>query len=301
MALFGASKKSILNAAIKQTTRARRANEGAKAEQLFASAYQGFADVVKDDLVRGEALYNWGFALLHQAKIKEEKDSIKLYLEAITKFSFCLLVQPNHLGAAIDGGVAYMDLARILDVDAIDELYDLAGEFFTNAERIQRGSAAYNLACVYGLRGQNEACLEALELSKECGSLPNSEDITSDADLSNVKNKSWFVAFMEKITAEPEPEVVDESVVIYDNEGNVVNKNKKVKGYENEVDGVVYDAEGNVLRTIADEAKVPVKDEASELTEDDSADKIVKAEESSENTQEKKKEGSKKIENLFSR
>ena len=300
MALFGASKKSILNAAVKQTARAR-ANEGAKAEQLFASAYQGFADVVKDDLVRGEALYNWGFALLHQAKIKEEKDSIKLYLEAITKFSFCLLVQPNHLGAAIDGGVAYMDLARILDVDAIDELYDLAGEFFTNAERIQRGSAAYNLACVYGLRGQNEACLEALELSKECGSLPNSEDITSDADLSNVKNKSWFVAFMEKVTAEPEPEVVDESVVIYDNEGNVVNKNKKVKGYENEVDGVVYDAEGNVLRTIADEAKVSVEDEVPELTENNSADKIAKAEESSENTQEKKKEGSKKIENLFSR
>ncbi len=301
MALFGASKKSILNAAIKQTTRARRTNERPKAEQLFASAYQGFADVVKDDLIRGEALYNWGFALLHQAKIKEEKDSIKLYLEAITKFSFCLLVQPNHLGAAIDGGVAYMDLARILDVDAIDELYDLAGEFFTNAERIQRGSAAYNLACIYGLRGQNEACLEALELSKECGSLPNSEDITSDADLSNVKDKSWFIAFMEKVTAEPEPEVVDESVVIYDNEGNVVNKNKKVKGYENEVDGVVYDAEGNVLRTITDEAKVPVKDEAPELTENDSADKIMKAEENSENTQEKKKEDSKKIENLFSR
>ncbi|MCK5191369.1 MAG: hypothetical protein KAR12_15095, partial [Methylococcales bacterium] len=111
MALFGASRKSILNAAIKQTAKART-NEGAKAEQLFASAYQGFADVVKDDLVRGEALYNWGFALLHQAKIREEREGIKLYLEAITKFSFCLLVQPNHLGAAIDGGVAYMDLAR---------------------------------------------------------------------------------------------------------------------------------------------------------------------------------------------
>ena len=300
MALFGASRKSILNAAIKQTAKAR-ANEGAKSEQLFASAYQGFADVVKDDLVRGEALYNWGFALLHQAKIKEEKDGVKLYLEAITKFSFCLLVQPNHLGAAIDGGVAYMDLARILEIDAHDELYDLAGEFFTNAERIQRGSAAYNLACVYGLRGQNEACLEALELSKECGSLPNSEDITSDADLSKVKNKSWFVDFMEKIIAGPEPVVIDENEVIYDVEGNVVNKNKKVKGYENEVDGVVYDAEGNVLRSVNDEAEPLAQDKAPESTEGDSADTKVKAEEPSENTQEKKEDNSKKVENLFSR
>ena len=302
MALFGASKKSILSAAIKQTVRARK-NEGAKAEQLFISAYQGFADVVKDDLVRGEALYNWGFALLHQAKIKQEGEDVKLYLEAITKFSFCLLVQPNHLGAAIDGGVAYMDLARILSVDANDELYDLAGEYFANAERIQRGSAAYNLACVYGLRGQDEACLEALELSKECGSLPNVEDITNDADLSNVKAKQWFVEFMEKILAGPEPEVVDKNTVIYDNEGNVVNKNKKVKRYENEVDGVVYDAEGNVLRKINDEVESPAQDEAVESKADDAADEVGKAEEAetSGSSNDKKENGNKKIENLFRR
>ena len=295
MALFGASKKSILSAAIKQTTRAR-ANEGAKAAQLFVSAYQGFADVVKDDLVRGEALYNWGFALLHQAKTKEEGEGIKLYLEAITKFSFCLLVQPNHLGAAIDGGVAYMDLARILNVDANDELYDLGGEFFANAERIQRGSAAFNLACVYSIRGQYEACLEALELSRECGSLPNVEDIINDVDMLNVKNKQWFVDFMEKVKAGPEPEVVDANAVIYDAEGNVVNKNKKVKRYENEVNGVVYDAEGNVLRGGDDEAE-------SQDQDDESADATGKAEvpEASESPNEKKEGDDRKIENLFSR
>ena len=249
MALLGGfTKKSTLKAAIKQTIRARN-DEGAKAEQLFASAYEGFANVVKGDLITGEALYNWGFALLHQAKTKNEDDSVKIYLEAISKFTFCLLVAPNHLGAAIDGGVAYMDLSRIMKVDASDELYDLAEEFFENAERIQRGSAAYNLACIYGLRGLEVACLELLEVSKESGSLPNADDIINDIDLARVKDASWFVDFMEKVTAEPEPEVVDESVPVYDNEGNVVSK-KKRKRYENEVDGVVYDAEGNVLRRL---------------------------------------------------
>ena len=256
MALFDAyKKKSTLKAAIKQTTKARE-NEGAKADQLFISAYQGFADIVKGDLVVGEALYNWGFALLHQAKTKAEEESVKLYLDAISKFNFCLLIVPNHLGAAIDGGVAYMDLARILSVDASDELYDLAKEFFDNAERIQRGSAAYNLACICGLRGEEEACLEALELSKECGSLPRADDINSDIDLVRMTNLPWFAEFMERVTAEPEPEVIDESVPVYDNEGNITNNKKKKKPLEYEVDGVVYDVEGNVLRTIEPEDSI---------------------------------------------
>jgi len=255
MALLGAyKKKSTLKAAIKQTTIAR-ANEGAKAEQLFISAYKGFADVVKGDLITGEALYNWGFALLHQAKTKEEEEGVKLYLEAISKFTFCLMVAPNHLGAAIDGGVAYMDLSRTLGVDAMDELYDLAKEFFDNAERIQRGSAAYNLACIYGLRGQNEACLEWLEMSKNSGSLPNAEDIINDTDLGRVKEAKWFVDFMEAVTAEPEPEVIDESVPVYDNEGNKISGKTKRKGYQNEVGGVIYDAEGTVLNPPEEEEK----------------------------------------------
>lgn len=288
MALFGAFKnKSTLNAAIKKTAEARE-NEGEKADHLFTTAYEAFAAVVEGDLVRGEALYNWGFSLLHQAKNKSEDESIKLYLSAITKFSFCLLVAPNHLGAAIDGGVAYMDLARILEVDAHDELYDLAGEFFENAERIQRGSAAYNLACVYGLRGQEDACAEAFSLSRECGSLPNVDDILNDSDLAKVKNTKWFIEFIEKVKSGPEPEVVDENAVIYDVEGNVINKENKITKTtkkkrletETEVDGVVYDVEGNVLRKVNNDEAVAatVENAAIENEEAKKADDSVKEE-----------------------
>jgi len=279
MALFDAYKnKSTLTAAIKQTAKARE-SEGPKADQLFASAYQGFAEVVEGDLIRGEALYNWGFSLLHQAKSKSEEEGVKLYLSAITKFSFCLLVSPNHLGAAIDGGVAYMDLARILEVNADDELYDLAGEFFENAERIQRGSAAYNLACIYALRGQEDACVEALALSKECGSLPSADDMSTDSDLAKIKNKAWFNEFIEKIKAGPEPVVVDESEVVYDAEGNVVNKKKKKKQHETEVDGVVYDAEGNVLRTAEEKKAVDSNEAKTEAADIKTADTPEKTEE----------------------
>ncbi len=262
MALFDAyKKKSAYKAAMNKITEARN-EEGSKADQLFATAYEGFSEVVEGDVQRGEALYNWGFGLLHQAKDKPEEESVKLFLSAISKFTFCLLVSPNHLGAAIDGGVAYMDLARIMGVEPSDELYDLAGEFFENAERIQRGSAAYNLACIYSLRGQPDACSKALELSRESGSLPEIDDIQGDDDLNNVKQSAWFVEFVEKAQAAPEIEPVDESQPQYDVEGNLVNKNKKKKQYENVVDGVAYDAEGNVIRTLEENSEQPQAVEA---------------------------------------
>ncbi|WP_054758589.1 hypothetical protein [Methylomonas koyamae] len=105
-------KRSTLDAAIKQVAQARK-SEGSKAEQLYKGAYQGFASVIADHLIVSEALYHWGFALLHEARSQQAQQAIEIYEDAISKFSFCLLTAPNYLGAAIDGGVAFMELARI--------------------------------------------------------------------------------------------------------------------------------------------------------------------------------------------
>ncbi len=193
--LSSLTKGSTLKAAIKQVTEARQA-EGGKAEQLFRSAYQGFAKVIAGDLNTSEALYHWGFALLHEAKNKDVEQASALYRDAIDKFSFCLLVAPSHLGAAIDGGVAYMDLARINKVDSTDKLYDKAMVFFEKAGKIQKGSAAYNLACIYALRGNEAACLKALELAKQCGSMPNESEVMNDPDMASVKDTKWFQEFL---------------------------------------------------------------------------------------------------------
>ena len=139
------TKKSRLSAAIKQTAEARK-SEGSKADQLFSKAYQDFAAAVSDHPMLAEALYNWGFALLHQAKTKSESEAMNLYQDAIVKFSFCLTIDPNYLGAAIDGGVACMDLARVGTVRPEDDLYVMAASYFEKANAIQAGSASYNLA-----------------------------------------------------------------------------------------------------------------------------------------------------------
>ncbi|TAN65858.1 MAG: hypothetical protein EPN17_15515 [Methylobacter sp.] len=202
------TKKSKLKAAIKQTAEAR-SSEGYTADQLFKKVYQDYAEVVSDEPLVAEALYNWGLALLHQARTKSGELAADLYQDAIAKFSFCLTLEPAYLGAALDGGVAYMELARVKGVEPNDSLYGRAKSYFEKANAIQAGSASYNLACIYGLQGEKEACHNALEISKNKGYLPVVADILADPDLDRVKNQDWFGDFMESLNKKPEaaPEV----------------------------------------------------------------------------------------------
>lgn len=192
------TKKSKLDAAIKKAAKARQ-NEGSIADQLLKEVYQDYADVLTGDQLRAATLYQWGVTLLHQAKSKTPPESINIYRNAIAKFSFCMTIDPNYLAAALDAGVACMDLARARGVDANDELYEMAKKQFEKANSIQTGVAAFNLACVYGVRGDNENCLEALNIAKEKGNLPDDADILADPDLANIVNKPWFTDFMSSL------------------------------------------------------------------------------------------------------
>jgi tetratricopeptide (TPR) repeat protein len=189
------TKKSKLDAAVKKAAKARQ-NEESIADQLLKEVYQEYADVLTGDPLRAATLYHWGVTLLHQAKSKTPPESINIYRNAIAKFSFCMTLDPNYLAAAIDAGVACMDLARARNVPPSDELYEMAKRQFEKANSIQAGVAAFNLACVHGVRGDNENCLEALQTAKEKGNLPEDADILADPDLAAIKNQAWFQDFM---------------------------------------------------------------------------------------------------------
>lgn len=206
------TKKSKLNATIKQTAQARE-SEGSTADGLFKASYQGYAEVLLDDPLRAETLYNWGFALLHQAKTKSGDEAAGIYQDAIDKFAFCMLINPDYLGAAINGGVAYMDLARLKKVKPDNPLYEKAKKQFEKANAIQAGTASYNLACVYALRGDKDACLKALENARDKVTLPEAGDILNDPDLAGVKEKEWFVTFMEMLSKKSEPDSENKETV----------------------------------------------------------------------------------------
>ena len=189
------TKKSKLDAAVKKAAKAR-SNEDSIADQLLKEVYQDYADVLSGDSLRAETLYRWGVTLLHQAKSKTPPESINIFRNAIAKFSFCMTIDPNYLAAAIDAGVACMDLARARGVPATDELYEMAKRQFDKANSLQAGVAAFNLACVHGVRGEHEACLETMKIAKENGNLPDDAEILADPDLANVIGQDWFKEFM---------------------------------------------------------------------------------------------------------
>jgi tetratricopeptide (TPR) repeat protein len=206
------TKKSKLKATIEQTAQARK-SEGSTADSLFKAAYKGYAEVLQDDPLRAETLYNWGFALLHQAKTKTGDEAARIYQDAIDKFAFCMLINPDYLGAPINGGVAYMDLARLKKVKPDHELYELAKKQFEKANTIQAGTASYNLACIYGLRGDRDACLKALENARDKVTLPEAGEILNDPDLVDVKEQDWFVAFMESLSKKAEADSENKEAV----------------------------------------------------------------------------------------
>ena len=189
------TKKSKLNTTINLTEQARK-SDGNTQEGLFKAAYQGYAEILQDDALRAETLYHWGFALFHQANTKTGEVAANLYQDAIEKFSFCMLINPNYLAAAINSGVAYMDLARLNKANADDRLYLLAKKQFEKANIIQAGTAAYNLACIYAMQGNTEACLAHLEDARLKVTLPVISDILNDPDMNTVKNQVWFTAFI---------------------------------------------------------------------------------------------------------
>ena len=206
--LASLSKKSKLNSSIKQTAQARK-SEGSTADGLFKASYKGYAEVLLDDPMRADALYNWGFALLHQAQTKTGDEAAKIFQDAIDKFAFCMLINPNYLGAAINSGVAYMDFARLKKVMPHDKLYEMAKKQFESANAIQAGTASYNLACIYGLRGDKAASLKALEEAVNKATLPEVSEILDDPDMASVKGQDWFIGFIETLNnkVEVEPEV----------------------------------------------------------------------------------------------
>lgn len=208
--------------AAKKYTEAARSETGEKADQLFQKAYQNYASVSESYAYYPDTLYNWGFALLHQAQSKPDEDADKIFEEAITKFSFCSTVAPNHLGAAMDGGVALLGQAKARNVNLDNELYVKAKELFNKAEEIQEGTASYNLACMFALQNDGDACLEALENARDLGLVPNEEDILKDDDLDNIKLMPWFDEFIKSLAEEEEQE---EEVEVVESESSDETKN----------------------------------------------------------------------------
>jgi len=199
--------KSKVNSANKKVVAAREAADASQANKLLSEAMLMYEAVASDSSAFKNALYNWGAALLYQARLKEGLEAKSLYEEAGKKFSFCLVAKSDYLAAALDWGVALMELAPLQEEGERKATYALAKDKFSIADNIQQGVASYNFACLHAINQSFDDCKASLELARDYRNLPDEAEILKDADMQGVINLPWFAEFIESAKALPMREV----------------------------------------------------------------------------------------------
>ena len=194
--------KPKLILAKKKLTSARK-SDGSKSDYMYEAANKMFEEVAGDDTYGPEAQYHWGFSLYNQAKTKTGEEAEALLVQACEKFSASVETGEQSIKPLIDWGVTQMAIAELRTADRNDALYDEAIEKFQKAEELIFGSASYNLACIYAIRHDEEACKQALEDARDNGSLPTESEVLGDPDLDNIKETQWFKDFTPTIKNPP--------------------------------------------------------------------------------------------------
>jgi len=182
-----------------------------EARRLWSEAGQRYAQVlaIKGDM--HEAAYNWGYALSAEASAVAATDlteARRLWSEAGQRYAQALAIKGDMHEAASNWGNAYLhqyQALREVDADEAVGCLDEGERILLQAEGMQEGYAAYNLACVAALRGDVDAALAWLRLSREKGYLPSASHIRADRDFDGIRAAPAFVAGWRALFGPDEP------------------------------------------------------------------------------------------------
>jgi tetratricopeptide (TPR) repeat protein len=136
------------------------------------------------------AYNNWGNALGDWAKLKGDE---KLFEQACQKYEQAIKIKPDMHEAYNNWGDTFTDWAQLkIGTPEYEVLLKQAEGKCLKAESLKKGAGAYNLACVYALRGDKEQCRKWLLVGQETGTLPTRSEAMKDSDLDIVKGEPWF-------------------------------------------------------------------------------------------------------------
>jgi hypothetical protein len=172
-------------------------NKGWKADKAedYETAANCYRQIVEDMKEENDpiAYNNWGVALDGLAENKKGKEAEKLYNQAIEKYKKAIEIKPDHHSAYNNWGAALLYLAILKGGKDAEDLLKQAEEVCLKAEPLKTGKGAYNIACVYARRGNEEKCKEWLKVAEKAQTLlPTREHAMADDYFKSVRDKDWF-------------------------------------------------------------------------------------------------------------
>lgn len=174
--------------------------QGEEADKLWVLAYEKYEQALEIKPDYYAALNNWGAALYAQARTKQDKAANELLALAYAKYAEAVKIKPDYHAAINNWAVALISQGKH-NPDR-SELLSQALDILLRGEAVERGSCAYNLACLYAVQNNVEKAIEWLRLAKETGSELDEKTIAEDSDFDAVRDGTTFKEFISSLPSE---------------------------------------------------------------------------------------------------
>jgi tetratricopeptide (TPR) repeat protein len=191
--------------ALVEEAKAISINDLAAACRLWQLAGEKYQQALSIKPGRYTIICNWGIALALEARAIAASDlanARKKWQQAGEKFQQALGLKPDmHEIASKWGVVLIHEASALLHVDSVqvDLLLDQAESLLLKHVEHAPSLVAYNLACVYGIRGDVGSSLHWLKASHASNALPTCEKLQTDPDLDAIRLSSEFVDWLHSV------------------------------------------------------------------------------------------------------
>ncbi len=171
---------------------------GSEATQLFQETYWKYAEAVRIKPDMHEAYFNWGNALVHEAKLLMDEAAFNKYGEASMKYAEAVRIKPDDHEALGNWAISLIWEASSLQGEERSKKLTEVKEKALLAQ-IHGGKEVFGLACVHALLGESDDALNVLEACLADGTLPSLTHLETDSDLDSLRDKPRFQALLEKL------------------------------------------------------------------------------------------------------